>query len=153
MADAEYSAAILSRLKAQQDGMERLFKAIESGMADLADPARMQGVERILSALETGMADAVEALGRRDDAAFDRIAQAIGSIRMPDVNLAPTFNVPQGPAPVVQVSAPEVHVEAVLPPVPAPVVHIMPEPKGATWELRIKGSYGGPDRVMTLTRK
>lgn len=150
MADAEYSAAILSRLKAQQDGMERLFKAIESGMADLADPARMQGVERLLSALEAGVADAVEALGKRDDAALDRIAQAIGLIRMPDVNLAPTFNVPQ---PVVQVAAPEVHVEAVLPPVPAPVVHIMPEPKGATWELRIKGSYGGPDRVMTLTRK
>lgn len=131
------AAAILARLKAQQDGMESLLKALESGIADIADPERMQGVERLLSAIESSMADAVEALGKRDDTALNRIAEAIGSIRMPE--------------PVVHVAAPEVTVEAVL---PAPVVQVMPAEKqvGAKWKVTIPGQYGAQDRTMTIER-
>ena len=156
MADnSEFIAAALSRMKAQQDGMERLFKAVESGIADIADPTRMRGVERALAAIEAGVADAVEALGKRDDRALDRIAAAVSAIRMPNVELAPVFNVPQAPAQAINVEAPSVTVEAVMPSQPAPIVNNeihLPEQTGAAWKVTLHGQHGAPARVMTIER-
>jgi len=41
-----------------------------------------------------------------------------------------------------------------LPPAPPPVVHLIDRPASdEAWELRIKGQYGGPDKVIQITRR
>lgn len=156
MADgnAEFAAAILSRLQKQQDAMQALFASVESGIADLADPARMQGVERLLSAIESGIADAVTALeATKESPALDRLVTAIEALKPAvTVDVAPTPVQVSVAAPVVNIEAPSVVVEASMPPAAAPVVHIMPAPQAATWKVTIPGSYGAPARVMTIER-
>lgn len=150
--DAKFAAAILSRLAKQQDAMQSLFSAIESGVADLADPARTAGIERMLSAQESALADMIEAMSG-PSSAIDRLTEAVKGLRMPDVNLTPTFNVPSAPAPVVKVE-PNVTIEAVMPAQEAPVVHnhIAAPPRVKSFEIRKKNAYGA-DTVMTVTPK
>jgi hypothetical protein len=155
--DAKFSAAILSRLSKQQESMERLFSAVEAGIADLADPARMAGIERMLSAQETALAEMIEAVGANATAAaVDRLAAAIREAA-PVVNVASPQVSVAAPNVTVKVEPTPITVEAVMPTppeIPAPVVQVMPaqSQKGAKWEVRVPNTYGGPDRVMTIER-
>ena len=98
------------------------------------------------------------------------MAAAIKSLRMPEVNvaaptIAPVFNVPPAEVPTLPpitlsadsvralasaLSGMSVSVEAVMPQGAAPTT-VFNAPRIASWELKIKGQYGGPDKIMTIT--
>lgn len=156
MSDAgnrDYIAAVMSRLQAQQAALTGLTAAVESSMADLTAAIERPALEQHLAAIESGLADILAALEK--GAAGTAIADAIRA--MPPAMV----NVPALPAPVVQVNVQPtpIQFEAVMPRVPAPVVHVIPPPPPppappvtGKWVVRIPQPYG-PDRVMTITRE
>lgn len=87
----------------------------------------MKSIERVLGAIETGIAEIAEASQKKTDLA--PLVEAIKSIK-PTV----TVHVPAAPAPIVQILPQENQKE------------------GATWELRMPGAYGAPERVLTVKR-
>lgn len=145
------------------DAAALMTKALElmnqTGTATEKDlQARVAQHEAFLAELNTALADIVAAL--ENGTTGVTIAEAIRSLRLrvdaPTVNVTPTINVQPTPVTVEnRVEPTPVTVEAILPAVPAPIVHIMPAPKAepSVWEIRIRGQYGAPDRVMTITRK
>lgn len=153
--DAQFSAAILSRLQKQQDAFGALASALELALAEGVATLNRPGIENALGAIESGIADVVAKLGRDPDTkALDAITAAIAALKL-DV----TVNVPEAKAPVVnlQVQPTPITVEAVMPPAPAPVLHFLPAPPAqpvlGTWEVRIPGNgYNAADKVMTITR-
>lgn len=156
--NTEFIAAVLSRLQKQQAAMESLFRAVESGIADLADPTRTSGIERMLSAQESALADLIEAFSGTGTAdAIDRLSEAIKAMPAPVVNVqAPdvTVNVPEQKSPTIKVE-PNINVEAVMPAQPPPVIHNqinVPSQTGAKWRVTLPGLYGAPDRVMTIEK-
>jgi hypothetical protein len=160
MADgnADFIAAVLSRLQKQQAAMESLFRAVESGIADLADPKRTSGIERMLSAQESALADLIEALkGSGTAGAIDRLAGAIRDMPAPTVNVPAAnvvVNVPEQKPPTIKVE-PNINVEAVMPAQAPPVIHNeinVPSQAGAKWKVTLPGQHGAPDRVMTIER-
>ena len=124
--------------------LEQLLKSVEAGIADMADPERTKGIERMLGALESGVADIVQALSEQ------RIADAISAIKMPNVEITPTFNVPRQELPAINVS-----VDAIIPQAPPPIIHVMPaaEQKPARFKVTIPGQFGGPDRCFIIERE
>lgn len=122
----------------------------------------LSSINGLLSSVESGLADLVESA--------EKGVEAMTSLRMPDVTvtsptIAPVFNVPPAEVPKLppMLLAPEsvqalaaalreiqVTVEAVMPQGAAPTT-VFNAPRIASWELRIKGLYGGPDKVMTIT--
>lgn len=156
--NTEFIAAVLSRLQKQQTAIESLFRAVESGIADLADPKRTSGIERMLSAQESALADLIEAFSGTGTAdAIDRLAEAIKTMPAPVVNVQPssvTVNVPEQKPPTIKVE-PNVTVEAVMPAQAPPVIHNeinVPSQTGAKWKVTLPGQHGAPDRVMTIER-
>lgn len=135
------------------DANEALLVELSAALSDIvAALERRDGNDEIASALS----DLVVAIEKRDSGHAELI-EAIRSIRMPEVNVAPQINVQPTPVRVenkVNVNPTPVTVEAVMPASPAPVVHVVPpaEQKGATWEIRLPGAYGAPTRVLTITR-
>ena len=147
--NTEFIAATLFRLQKQQDAMQRMFAAVESGIADLAAPERSAGVERLLSAIESGITDMVAAMEGRKDDALDRVAAAIAGLK-PEV----TVNVPPAkPAVVnVQVQPTPIKFEALMPAAAPPVIHLIERESALRkWRITIPGSgYNAPARVMTI---
>jgi hypothetical protein len=125
-----------ARFQTQQVALTQLFSAVESSLADLADPDRTAELERVLGAIESGVADIVVALQEKTD--LQPIADAIAKITM-------RGNAPEQPAPVVNVTVQPAET----------VVHFMPQneqTKTATWEVTLPAGGGYPKRVMTIKR-
>lgn len=127
-----------------------------------SNDGRLDAFTSLLSSIESSLADVVDNIERGGGAAaIEAMAEALKALKLPEasVNLPPMqvdVHVPEQKAPVVnvQVQPTPVTVEAVLPAQPAPIVHVTtPDQTGATWEIRMPGMYGAPDRTMTITRK
>lgn len=92
-------------------------------------------------------------------AAIDKLTEAIAAqtkaieaLSSPGVNFtapATTVNVPQQAAPVINIEPTPITVECTMPQGPAPTA-VFNAPRIASWEMRMKGSYGGPDRVIQM---
>lgn len=107
--------------------IDRLIDSIESSLADLTEaPARLAAIERILGAIEQGISDHADAASRQLD-------------------LSPLVAAIQAFKPTITVMVPPQE------PLPAPVLNL-PDMKGATWEIRLPGAYGAPDRVAIVKR-
>lgn len=135
------------------DANEALLGELSAALSDIvAALERRDGNDEIASALS----DLVVAIEKRDGGHAELI-EAIRSIRMPEVNVAPQINVQPTPVRVenkVSVSPTPITVEAIIPPAPAPIVQFAPAPAApVAWEIRIAGQYGAPDRVVTMTPK
>ena len=101
---------------------DKLLESLERSLADIAEALEQA---KAIGVLETALADAIEAIERR-----------------PGVDLGPLVAALREWKPVINVQ---------VPPPPAPVVHLMPAAK-AEWEIRLPGSYGAPDRVLTIKK-
>ena len=104
---------------------------------------REETLQAMLQQTMQAITDLVAHIEENDPkATADKLAAALGALKMP--------------TPQVTVNSP-VTLEATLPPQPAPVVHIMPieraEECDYEWTVKIKNGFGGPDKVMTFTRR
>jgi len=129
--------------EAMDDGaLAQLFnpKALEK-LRGLGDAAKREAaLVELLAEFKQAVSDLVAHIEESDPkATADRLAAAIAALKFP---------VPQ-----VTVQAPNITLEANIPPAPAPVVHLIDRPASdETWEIRIKSAFGN-DKVMTITRK
>lgn len=108
--------------------IDKLIDSIESSLADLtAMPDKLEAIGRILGAIEQGVADHAAAVSGQS------------------LDLGPLVQAIRALKPSVTVVVPPQE------PLPAPIFQL-PDMKGATWEIRMPGAYGGPDRVAILKR-
>jgi hypothetical protein len=116
------------------------------GLGDAAkrDAALMAMLDEFRQAL-SDMVEHIEASDPKATAAM--LAEAIKALKMPTPQV--TVQAPQ-----VTVQAPQVTLEATIPPAAAPV--IMPIERAPITDeiitLRFKSQFGGPDKVVELTR-
>lgn len=140
----------LDMVRAQQQALA----SMEATLADIAaaiEKSDLGRAESALQAIESSMADLI--------AVFEKggIQSAIEKAVATLADIKPQFDikVPESPPPAitVQVNPTPVTLEATLPPIPAPVVHVHNDDsqKGATWEVTYTGP-GGYDRKMTIKR-
>lgn len=107
--------------------IDKLIDSIESSLADLTTmPDKLEAIGRILGAIEQGVADHAAAVGGKA------------------LDLGPLIQAIQSLKPSVTVVVPQQEL-------PAPIFQL-PDMKGATWEIRLPGAYGAPDRVAILKR-
>lgn len=100
--------------------------AIESALTDLVEKLEQINAAGGLALVHGALTDAVEAMEKRS------------------INLAPLIEAIGRLQPTVHVHVPP------APAAPAPVVQLVP---AAEFEVRIKDQFGGPDRVMSITRR
>lgn len=101
----------------------KLIDSIESSLADIAERLDPRSGQYVLAAVDSVLAEAVEALSKRPGIDVKPLVDALRSIK-PSV----VVNVP-----------------------PVQVLPMMQE-NGTTWEIRQAGSFGNPDRVLTVKR-
>lgn len=110
------------------------------GFGDAAK--REEALQALVHQMGQAITDLVERLEESDpQATADRLAAAMKALTLP------------APQVTVHMDAPQVTLEATIPPAPPPVIHLIDRPQcDETWEIRIKSAYG-VDKVMTITRK
>lgn len=135
-------------------------------MVDKADPGverRLQAFEGLMNEVSAALADLVAALQKPERP--ERMTELVDAIRSLQLRVdAPEIRF----EPRIVVDPPSVTVENKVEPTPvqvnvaAPVVNFtMPEreddesegEKECTWEVRLPGLYGAPDRVLTITKR
>ena len=129
-------AAMVSMMRTQQDTLTELLSAVDESLCSLTKAMESGSIKAELSAIESVFADVAVSL--ESNSVAKAIKAAVAAISA----MNPSVNVTVSPTPITVKSA-------------APVIHVMPapDPKGATWEVRIPGiGYGAADRVMKITR-
>lgn len=116
-------------------------------MNDIAQVLRdqQQQMTQVLGAIEQSLADAVAA-GERRGAATEAIENTLAELLV-ELERTGIASQIERVAEMIVRARPVVQVN-----VAAPVVHVV-QPVEASWEVRIPGQRGEPDRVMTITRK
>lgn len=96
-----------------------------------------------LDAIEGALADVAEGLQNPGvEQALKELVKALAGMNQKP----PVVNVEVNPTPIT--------VEAVMPPSPAPIIHVMPakEQGEQSWQVSVVGRQGEPPRLMTITR-
>lgn len=143
MTDPAAVSAQLERNQAAADSLKAMLAGIEAGLADIVDgqDKRQEVFHRLLLGIETALADLVGQLEKGGTGAA-AVADAIRQLKLQ--------------APAVHVDAPTVTVEAVMPPAPQPLVHLL-QNENATWEIEVLERDPGPGargvKRMRITRK
>lgn len=135
--------------RASQYALMSMVSSVGASVQDLtalmAKNKSEPGVKDALDAIETTLADVVGVLEKSGIADAIKNAASILAKLQPAQAKAPIVNVTVGPTPIT--------FEAVMPPIPAPVVTVLHgDTKGQSWEVRIPGRNGNIDRLMTIKR-
>lgn len=104
----------------------------------------MTGIEQLAESIEASLADMAEALGTVAGIESG-LADLIEILKdRKGLDITPLVGVLKGMNPTIHIN---------VPPAPAPVLHFLPAPNKAAWQITRPGGYNQPDVVIATIKR